>query len=120
MELIDTDLIKIDKQTKTVEIRGEIICWAMGEVNYEKWWNDDQQPQRTCSYRGKVRGEIRMADDFCWMETKNAKNKIEDWRGGYFVIEPVKAIFKLSKSRKRNPSYEIEFGKGISFMKIKG
>lgn len=119
-DLVDIDSVNYFKNINSVEIRGEMACWAMGEANYSKWWNDDQQPYRTCSYRGTVRGEIRRTNDFCWMETKNSKNKIEDWRGGYFIIEPVKAIFKLAKSPNRNPFYEIEFGKGSTFMKIKG
>lgn len=97
LELFDVDDIKI--KGSNVELTGDIVWWAEGKDAVGEWWPDDHEPHRLAPYKIKIRGDIRS--------------------GGYWILEPLTARLKKSALPKHNARYEIEFGHGHTFMKIK-
>lgn len=95
LDLFDVDRIKIANED--VELTGDIVWWAEGKDALGEWWPADHEPYRTAPYKKKMRGDLS---------------------GGYWVLEPVIAKLRQPTSPKRNARYEIEFGRGSTYMKI--
>jgi len=96
LDLLDVDDIKIKRDE--VEIVGDIVWWAEGKDAVGKWWLPDHEPHWTGTYKVKIRGDLA---------------------GGYWVVEPVIANLQKAKFLKKNAAYEIEFGKGSTYMKVR-
>lgn len=96
LELFDVDSVKI--RDGSVEFSGDIVWWSEGEDAVGKWWPPDHEPHRTGVYKVKIRGDLD---------------------GGYWMVEPVDAKLRKSNIPKRNAEYEIYFGTGSTYMKIK-
>ncbi len=95
------DLFDIDKvliKDGAVYLTGDIVWWAEGDDAAGEWWPADHEPHWVGVYKVKMRGDLS---------------------GGYWVIEPVFARLRQAKTPKRNAEYEIEFGTGSTYMKIK-
>jgi hypothetical protein len=95
LELFDVDSVRV--KNGGVEFSGDIVWWAEGKDAEGEWWPADHEPHRTGVYKVKIRG---------------------DMDGGDWVVEPVTAKLRKSKLPKRNAGYEIDFGKGSTYMKI--
>jgi hypothetical protein len=95
LELFDVDEINIGEDD--VVLRGDIVWWAEGKDAVGEWWPADHEPHWVKPYKVKIRGELS---------------------GGYWILEPVIARLRIPKVTKRNAEYEIEFGKGSTYMKI--
>lgn len=96
LELLDVDQVVIN--SGEIKIVGDIVWWAEGKDAVGEWWFPDNKPHPTGVYKVKIRGDLS---------------------GGYWVLEPVIAKISRPKPSKHNAVYEIEFGKGQSYMKIK-
>ena len=96
LELFDVDSVKI--QNGGVKFSGDIVWWAEGKDAVGEWWPSDHEPHRTGVYKVKIRGDLD---------------------GGYWVVEPVTATLRKPKIPKHNTGYEIDFGKGSTYMKIR-
>ena len=96
LELFDVDGLEV--RDGVVELTGDIVWWAEGKDAAGEWWPPDHVPRPTGAYKVKIRGDLG---------------------GGFWVVEPV--IAKLWEARKpgRNAGYEIEFGAGSTYMRIK-
>jgi hypothetical protein len=96
LELMDVEEINIENDE--VSLLGDVVWWAEGKDAVGKWWNDDREPHKTGVYKVKVRG---------------------DMNGGYWLLEPVTVKLRKSKTAKQNASYEIDFGKASTYLKIR-
>ena len=96
LDLFDVESVRV--KNGGVELSGDIVWWAEGKDAEGEWWPADHEPRRTGVYKVKIRG---------------------DMGGGYWVVEPVSAKLSESKVPKRDAVYEIDFGKGSTYMKIR-
>lgn len=96
LELPDFDDVKV--AGGAVELKGDIVWWADGAEAVGRWWPPDHEPHPTGVYKMKLRG---------------------DMRGGHWVLEPFNARLSLSETPGRVAAYEIEFGKGNTFLKVR-
>jgi hypothetical protein len=93
LELFDVDEVRITNSS--LELIGDIVWWAEGKDAIERWWPADHEPHRVGPYKLKIRGDLS---------------------GGCWVLEPLIARLRTPKLAKRNADYEIEFGKGSTYM----
>jgi hypothetical protein len=96
LELFDVDSVRI--KNGVVEFIGDMVWWTEGKDAVGEWWPSDHEPHPIGVYKVKIRGDLG---------------------GGYWIVEPVTAKLRTSKIQKRNAGYEIDFGKGSTYMKIK-
>jgi hypothetical protein len=96
LEHFDVDEVKIEGGC--VELAGDMVWWAEGREASGEWWPADHEPHRTGVYKVKIRGDLD---------------------GGYWVLEPVKVRMRVAEAPWRNAAYEIEFGRGSTYLKIK-
>jgi len=79
-----------------VVLKVDMVWWAEGKDAIGEWWPADHEPRWVGPYKGKFRG---------------------DPSGGYWVWGPVIARLRMPKLAKRKADYEIEFGKGSTYIK---
>jgi hypothetical protein len=96
LELFDVDHVQISDDE--VKLTGDIVWWAEGKDAAGEWWFPDSQLHQTAVYKVKIRGDLD---------------------GGHWVLEPMTVNITQAKSLKHDATYEIDFGKGYSFLKIK-
>ena len=96
LELFDVDDVKV--QGGSVELEGDMVWWAEGVDAAGEWWPADHEPHPTGVYKVKLRGDLD---------------------GGYWVLEPVRVKLSVAEAPGRNARYEIEFGSGSTYLKIK-
>lgn len=96
LEHFDVDEVKVERDG--VELVGDMVWWARGAEAAGVWWPPDHEPHRAGIYKVKIRGDLA---------------------GGKWVVEPVRVRLRVSRSPRRNASYEIEFGRGSTYLKTK-
>lgn len=96
LELFDVDSASVNG--RRVELSGDMVWWAEGKDAEGEWWPADHEPRWTGVYKVKIRGDLD---------------------GGYWVIEPVSARLTEPATPNRDAAYEIEFGTGSTYMKIR-
>ncbi|HEX8285631.1 MAG TPA: hypothetical protein VF588_19910 [Pyrinomonadaceae bacterium] len=97
LEHFDVDEVRVEGQS--VELVGDMVWWAEGPEAAGEWWPPDHEPRRTGVYKVKIRGDLG---------------------GGRWVVEPVRVRMSAARVPWRNASYEIEFGRGSTYLKIRG
>jgi hypothetical protein len=97
LEHFDVDEVKIEGES--VELVGDMVWWAEGREAVGEWWPADHEPHRTAVYKVKIRGDLD---------------------GGFWVVEPVRVRMSVARAAWRHAAYEIEFGRGSTYLKIKG
>lgn len=97
LENFDVDEVKVEGGR--VELAGEMVWWAVGREAEGEWWPADHEPRRARVYKVKMRGDLG---------------------GGLWVSEPVRVRLSLPEVPRRNAAYEIEFGRGSTYLKIGG
>lgn len=95
LDLLDVDEVKI--RGAEVELACDIVWWMEGKDAAGSWWPSDHEPHRTAPYKVKIRGDLD---------------------GGYWILEPVRARLRTSKTPKHTAEYEIDFGTGSTYMKL--
>jgi len=96
LDLFDVEQIRIENGN--VELIGDMVWWAEGKDAENEWWQADHEPHWVGRYKKKMRGDLS---------------------GGYWVIERVSANLKKAEVEGRRAGYEIEFGRGSTYMNIK-
>jgi hypothetical protein len=96
LEQLDVDEVRVGDGR--VELVGEMVWWAQGREAEGEWWPADHEPHRTGFYKVKLRGDLD---------------------GGGWVVEPVRVSLRVAKVPWRNAAYDIEFGVGSTYLKIK-
>lgn len=96
LEHLDVDEVKVEGGR--VELIGEMVWWAEGREAAGEWWPADHEPHPTGVYKVKIRGDLG---------------------GGFWVLEPVRVRMRLAEAPWRRAAYEIEFGRGSTYLEIK-
>ncbi|MET0650643.1 MAG: hypothetical protein ABW208_28880 [Pyrinomonadaceae bacterium] len=96
LENFDVDEARIEGGS--VELVGDMVWWAEGRDAVGEWWPADHEPHPTGVYKVKLRGDLD---------------------GGYWVLEPVRVKLSAAEVPGRGAQYEIEFGSGSTYLKIK-
>ena len=96
LELFDVDEIRIENEH--VILKGDIVWWAQGQDAIGQWWPADHEAHSDGFYKIKLRG---------------------DMKNGYWLVEPMSAILKPAKNAKRVATYQVEFGFGSTYLKVK-
>lgn len=97
LEHLDVDEVNI--AGGSVELVGDMVWWAEGrEAEAGDWWPPDHETHPTGVYKVKIRGDLG---------------------GGRWVVEPVRVRMSVARVAWRKASYEIEFGRGSTYLKIK-
>jgi hypothetical protein len=96
LEHFDVDEVRVGGGV--VELFGDMVWWARGREAAGEWWPPDHEPRPTGVYKVKIRGELE---------------------GGYWVLEPVRVRMSVAGAPWRNASYEIEFGRGSTYLKVR-
>lgn len=97
LEHFDVDEVKVEGGG--VELSGDMVWWAEGRDAAGEWWPPDHEPHPTGVYKVKIRGDLG---------------------GGHWVLEPVRVRMRLPSAPWRGAPYEIEFGRGSTYLKLSG
>ena len=96
LEHLDVDEVKVEGGR--VELVGDMVWWAGGSEAAGEWWPADHEPRPTGVYKVKIRGDLE---------------------GGRWVVEPVRVRMRVAEAPWRHAAYEIEFGRGSTYLKMK-
>jgi hypothetical protein len=99
LEHFDVDEVRVGDGY--VELVGDMVWWAQGREAEGEWWPADHEPHGTGFYKVKLRGDL------------------DGGFGAFWVVEPVRVRMRVAEVPWRNAAYEIEFGRGSTYLKIK-
>lgn len=96
LEHLDVDEVRVGDGR--VELFGDMVWWAQGREAEGEWCPADHEPHGAGFYKVKLRGVPG---------------------AGPWVKEPVRVSMRVAEVPWRNASYEIEFGRGSTYLKIR-